>query len=61
MTNDQARMTKEIPMTQCQNPSLGLRPIGFFELRHSFVIRISSFVIYLLRFAGKTGEAKIST
>ena len=43
MTNDQARMTKEIPMTQSQNQSRCLRAHGPFVLRHSFVIRVSSF------------------
>jgi hypothetical protein len=45
MTNDQARMTKGFPLTQSRNQSLCLRTHGSFELRHSLVIMVSSFVI----------------
>jgi hypothetical protein len=42
MTNDEARMTKEI-----QSPkSEGRVQTSGFVIRHSFVIRISSFVIF---------------
>jgi hypothetical protein len=45
MTNNEVRMTKEIPMPQFRNQLSRLRTRGLFALRHSLVIMVSSFVI----------------
>jgi hypothetical protein len=39
-------MTKEIPMTNDEKATRRVVTIGAFGLRHSFVIRHSSFVIF---------------
>src|ERR1017187_7039667 len=45
MTNDQARMTKEIPMTKFQNPSRAFAQLGYlsFVILSSLGFRHSSF------------------
>jgi hypothetical protein len=53
-------MTNELPMPNVELSNRADEPVLTFELRHSLVIRASSFVIRLLRFAETTGEAKIS-
>ena len=46
MTNDEIRMTKECPKPEARNDRLAFR-YSDFVIRHSFIIRISSFVIAL--------------
>jgi len=52
MTNDEFQMTKEIRMTNSKCGTLAPDVfIGSFELRHSFDIRHSGFVIFRLLLA----------
>src|SRR6185436_6261418 len=55
MTNDEAPMTKECPNDEARRRSSS--SLGF---RHSFVIRISSFVIFPLLFCATLHAASVT-